>query len=167
MIGTAEFSHDVLNEGVPVHRYFLSREWDQDRAVINFIGLNPSTADALKDDPTIRRCVGFARRWGFGKLVMTNLYPYRATDPHALRFTNYPERVGHLNSKWMKKAASESTLIIAAWGFHADTEFSHQVWQAMREFFPHKTFRCLGKTQTGAPRHPLYLRGDTELEEWP
>jgi hypothetical protein len=166
MVGTAEFSHDVLGlDGVPVHRYYLSREWDADRAVVNFIGLNPSTADARLDDPTIRRCVGFARRWGFGKLAMTNLYPHRATDPRQLQ--PIPEAVGVTNAIWLKHAMRESTLIVAAWGAGADPDFALKVWQGLMAFNSHKTFRCLGRTKDGSPRHPLYLPAITELEAWP
>jgi hypothetical protein len=166
MVGTAEFSHDVLGQdGSPVHRYYLSREWNADRAVVNFIGLNPSTADAGTDDPTIRRCIGFARRWGFGKLAMTNLYPHRATDPRQLQ--PIPEVVGHINARWLKCAVEESSLIVAAWGAGANPEFAFEVWSQLSAHNPHRTFRCLGRTKDGSPRHPLYLPAITELEPWP
>jgi hypothetical protein len=160
-VGTAEFS----DEDPPLYRYRLTREWDADRAVVNFIGLNPSTADALADDPTIRRCVGFAKRWGFGRLVMTNLYPYRATDPRALRMA--PEAIGRANARHLKRAADEATLIVAAWGALASPVFAGAVWAELARLFPQGTFGCLGKTQAGAPRHPLYLPSVAKLEPWP
>lgn len=163
--GTAEFSFDQLDdEGAPLYRYRLTREWDADLAkVVNFIGLNPSTADAMHDDPTIRRCIGFAKSWGCGRLVMTNLYAWRSTTP----LIRFPEDLGKVNARAMERAISESNLVVAAWGIHANPGWALNCWKVLTERYPTKTFRCLGKTKDGAPRHPLYLPRGTELEIWP
>ncbi len=68
------------------YRYALWREWDASAPRLGFVLLNPSTADAENDDPTLRRCMGFARAWGYGSLQIVNLFAYRATVPDALRW---------------------------------------------------------------------------------
>lgn len=166
MVGTAEFSHE---EGM-AYRYRLTREWDADRAVVNFIGLNPSTADAFEDDPTIRRCVGFARRWGFGKLVMTNLFAYRATDPSNLCMADV-DIVGPQNDRWLLNATGEATLVVAAWGavdglYRNSTRFAVRRAAAVQSLLEWVDLHALGFTKAGFPRHPLYLRGDVLPVMW-
>src|SRR5687768_16866498 len=97
------------------YRFELWRIWDEDGPKLNVIGLNPSTADENLDDPTIRRCIGFARDWGFGGLVMTNLFAYRSTDPKGLAAVDDP--VGPNNDYHLEIAACSGTPL-AAWGAH-------------------------------------------------
>jgi hypothetical protein len=118
-----------------------------------FIGLNPSTADETKNDPTIRRCIDFARRWGFARLKMLNLYAYRATDPRELRDVWDP--VGPYNDHTIALVVGGSDLIVCAWGVHAAPERAAAVLGLIAA--PH----CLGVTKDGAPRHPLYVRSTT------
>src|SRR5690242_6108456 len=99
------------------YRYTLWREWDIfDKNYVMFVGLNPSTADERVDDPTIRRCIDFAKRWGYGALCMTNLFAYRATDPRVMKAFPYP--VGPENDKWLVRCAREAGVVVAAWGNH-------------------------------------------------
>ena len=139
-----------------VYRYELRRTWGPG-PVVAFIGLNPSTADETVDDPTIRRCIGFAKRWGYGGLVMLNLFAFRATDPRDMRAADDP--VGPDNDRHLIAATSESGLVVAAWGVHGayrnrDREVAGLLaWNLM----------ALGLTRDGHPRHPLYVRGDAEL----
>ena len=93
----AEFSKDRI------HRYALYRVWDESKPLIMLIGLNPSTADENKDDPTIKRCVSFAKHWGYGGLIMVNIFAYRATDPRKMKKATDP--VGPDNDKWIRKLA--------------------------------------------------------------
>ena len=121
-----------------------------------FVGLNPSTADETQDDPTIRRCIGFARGWGFARLKMVNLYAFRATDPRGLREAEDP--IGPENDHVLSVVFGGSDLTVAAWGVHADPE---RVAAVMA--WPLRPRVCLGLTKGGAPRHPLYVRADTDL----
>jgi hypothetical protein len=96
------------------YRYQLTRTWDPDGPRVNFLMLNPSTADAFGLDPTVRRCVGFARRWGFGSLEVTNIFAFRATDPRVL--VGQPEPVGAGNDQAILDAARKADRVVAAWG---------------------------------------------------
>ena len=109
---TAEISRDG------VYRYRLTRRWETDdrASMLRWIMLNPSTADASLDDPTIRRCMGFARAWGYGGIVVHNLYALRATDPRQLR--DHPDPVGPVNDSYI---AGWRVPTICAWGAHADS----------------------------------------------
>ena len=151
MRGGATFSADRR------YRYRLWREWDRSRAVVAFVMLNPSTADASRDDPTIRRCIGFARAWGFGGVEVANLFALRATDPRDLR--GVPDPVGPRNARSLKAALAHASLVVVAWG--ADP-FARHV-RLPRALSSHRRLRCLGRTGAGAPRHPLYLRAGARL----
>ncbi len=96
------------------YRYWLRRSWDTTLPQCAFIGLNPSTADADTDDPTLRRCVDFAKQWGCGSLLLVNLFALRATDPRAL--TTVPDPIGPRANIWLRRAKHESKLLVAAWG---------------------------------------------------
>ena len=127
--------------------------WLDDESTVTFIGLNPSTADEYADDPTIRRCIGFARSWGFGRLKMLNLYAYRATDP--LRLADTDDPVGPHNDCTISKVVGGSDLVICAWGVRAGHDRAAKVLAFIGA--PH----CLGLTKDGYPRHPLYVKADT------
>ena len=112
--------------------------------------LNPSTADGEQDDPTIRRCVGFAKAWGFGSLIVINLFAYRATKPRALKDAGYP--VGPENGEAWNLARHSSTCIVAAWGPNGRSRPDYE--RVFREF---PNMMCLGWSQSGEPRHPLMI----------
>jgi hypothetical protein len=127
--------------------------------------LNPSTADAEVDDPTIRRCIGFAKREGCGSINVVNLFAYRATDPEALKGVADP--VGPMNHKWLawalEAARFKHTTIVCAWGAHALA--AAQADRFVERAAIHSAPICnLGLTKAGHPRHPLYVRGDQPLE---
>ena len=139
-------------------RYRLTRMWHTNLPAANFIGLNPSTADETADDPTIRRCIRYARDWGMGGLVMTNLYGFRSTDPKGLRTAADP--VGPENDEHLMAAATGAGTVVVAWG-------AVEPWQQDRAAGVLAALRgtgravhCLALTQAGQPRHPLYLRAD-------
>ena len=124
-----------------------------------FVGLNPSTADESADDPTIRRCVRFARDWGFDGLFMVNLFAYRATQPADM--LSVDDAVGPENDEWLVRIGAEAGLVVAAWGNHG----AHQSRdKAVRRMFPN--INHLGLTAIGQPRHPLYLRSDELPTLW-
>lgn len=144
-------SDAVLSED-GTYRYSLRRWWAP-TPLVRFIMLNPSTADATVDDPTIRRCMGFARAWGYGGIVVHNLYALRATDPGAL--LAHPDPIGPDNDEHLRRGAS-AALTVCAWGAHpmagrrADEVIGLLLGLGDA---PHH----LGLTKAGAPRHPLYL----------
>jgi hypothetical protein len=115
--------------------------------------LNPSTADAHHDDATIRRCIGFARSWGFGGVEIVNLFAYRARDPRELLRVADP--VGPRNARFIQMAIARAALVVLAWGAHPSV--------SRRAALSLPRARCLGLTRAGHPRHPLYLRRDARL----
>jgi hypothetical protein len=149
---TATFSPDR------VYRYALWRELEffYERQVM-FIGLNPSTADETNDDPTVRRCIRFAKTWGFSRMCMTNIFAFRATDPSVMLAAADP--VGPENDKFLRECADRSHLIVAAWGNHGGHLYRDQ---QVLKLIP--KLQCFGKTKSGNPKHPLYLRKDSLLQ---
>lgn len=137
------------------YRYSLTRLWDGDRELVMFVGLNPSTADAALDDPTIRRCVRFAKDWGFGGILMLNVFAYRSTEPNKLRAIEDP--VGPMNDKTFAFFRMKPRLIVAAWGNNCPPEREREVLDLIG-----RPVYALGHTKFGHPKHPLYLRADTE-----
>lgn len=131
------------------YRYLLTRQWD-DAEPLTWIMLNPSTADAFALDPTVTRCVGFARLHGFGGVRVLNLFGLRATDPRVLRI--HPDPVGPSNDLYLQAATGGT--VIAAWG--ADAYAAHRAAEVAARFarigIP---LSCLGVTKDGAPKHPL------------
>lgn len=136
------------------YRHMLWRYWGPERAFLHICGLNPSTADHQKDDPTIRREIDFAKRWGFDGLLKTNLFDLRATDPKVMMAHLRP--CSHDNDNYIYACVIRSGLDLAAWGVHG----SHN--NRASEIAPKYMWRCLGKTKDGFPRHPLYVRADTQ-----
>ena len=139
------------------YRYRLDRRWDDGKCVA-FLMLNPSTADAEVDDPTIRRCVGFAQRWGYGRLIVVNLFALRSTDPRALaRHTN---PVGVENDYHIIDAMREARECVCAWGCqqHLTTpKLKQRPESVLNMIRAHAPTVCLGLRKDGAPRHPLML----------
>ncbi|MBT4822844.1 MAG: DUF1643 domain-containing protein [Lentisphaerae bacterium] len=136
------------------YRYVLRRIWRMRGPACVFVGLNPSTADETQDDPTIRRCMGFAEAWGFSGMAMVNLFAVRATDPRDM--LSHPEPVGPDNDMWLRETCTGST-VIAVWGTRGDhLGRSGSVAHAIPGLW------CLGFTKAGCPKHPLYLPKDTK-----
>ncbi len=144
------------------YRYRLWRKWGEGSPLL-FVMLNPSTADASIDDATIRRCVGFAQRAGFGELEVVNLYAYRATDPDDLRRAGYP--VGPDNDAHIAEAALASAAVCVAWGANtAGLLRSGEVLPMLRGLGVEPL--CLRITRSGHPQHPLYLPSDSKLQRF-
>jgi hypothetical protein len=143
------------------YRYTLDRVWDASLPTALFIMLNPSTADASVDDPTIRRCVSFAKRMGCGALTVVNLYALRSTDPGAL--ATHPDPVGPDNDTHIALALGKRLgCVVAAWGAHPAANQRVDTVAALLAAHGWQV-SCLGTTKGGAPRHPLYVRGDAPL----
>ncbi len=125
---------------------------------MTFIMLNPSRADAELNDPTIRRCIGFAQAWGYGALEVVNLFAYRATRPQELRQAADP--VGESCDRILLESARSAQMILLAWGNHGQYQNRGKVViKLLAEF---ETLHSLGLTKRGEPRHPLYLKRDTQ-----
>lgn len=139
------------------YRYSLSRIWDDSKPKVLFIMLNPSTADAENDDPTIRRCIGFAKDWGYGGLHVVNLFARRATDPKEL--LSYSFVVGIENIKYFKKMSALSEIAVCAWGNGSivkklQKRLDH-TWKPL--YWIDKPLHYLELSNDGTPKHPLYL----------
>jgi hypothetical protein len=151
------------------YRYVLWRRWG-DAPPLAFIGLNPSTADASQDDPTIRRCIGFAKRFQAGGLVMLNLFAFRATDPSALvLFANpdHPEAgVGPNHDEMIRPWMGLCNKAIAAWGASVPHRSARPTVLSAMAVDTIGGLWCLGQTKDGSPRHPLYLKKDATPSVW-
>ena len=134
------------------YRYALWRTWDESKPYAMFIGLNPSTADETDDDPTIRRCIGFSKSWGFGGLCMVNLFAFRATEPRNMMSSSEP--VGCENDLWIEQLSEGAGVVVAAWG--NDGSFMGRSEKIMTML---PDLKCLKINKTGEPAHPLYQPG--------
>lgn len=157
MNDTIARSAQITGDGL--YRHQLWRRWG-DGPEMAFIMLNPSTADDMIDDPTIRRCMGFARRENCGSVSVVNLFSLRATNPKELIHAADP--VGGFNRSAIYATLRLADIVVAAWGAHLPQMVAAQVKQ-----LPEIPLLCLGVTKSGAPRHPLYLPADTPLVPWP
>ena len=141
------------------YRYSLWRTWSPYHPRIAFILLNPSTADEYNNDPTIRRCTSFAREWHFGSMEVVNLFAYRATDYRELFKASEP--IGAENNLFLMQAIERCSTIVLGWG--ARGTFLKRDRQVMSLLAGRKDLYCLGITKDGQPRHPLYIKGNTNL----
>lgn len=150
----AVFSDDMR------YRYLLTRELGEGDGTVVFCMLNPSTADASANDPTIRRCIGYARSWDYARLEVVNLFAYRATKPDDMRRAcdrRGEDIIGRGNDEYILDAAARAEMFICAWGAHGS-------WLDRGRMVLHLLQRegyaahCLDTTKDGLPRHPLYLR---------
>jgi len=149
------------------YRYVLTRTWSPADQGITWVMLNPSTATAEEDDPTIRRCIGFSQMWGYGGMTIVNLFAYRATDPAELFRVDDP--TGPMNHHHIERQIQRTSLVVAAWGAGHNASFGGIAVDdpISVESFCHRAgvpLKCLGRTRSGAPRHPLYVKGTTPLE---
>lgn len=143
------------------YRYFLSRYWGtpDPRNTVLFVMLNPSVADGTKDDPTIRKCVGFAKKWSYTGINVVNVYAWRATDPRELKKQGIPKILGPENFDHVRRAIATTSLHIAAWGTHLRT-LPFDIHMLLQKH----PLQCLGTTKDGQPRHPLMVAYETPLE---
>lgn len=152
------------------YRYALNRRWANGNTVL-FIMLNPSTADAKVNDATIRRCIGFAKRWGYSSLAVGNLFAFRATDPKELAAVELLRaQVGPMNDDALKTLMGEADRIVVAWGsnkLRGAVKKRVEVLLRLAREEGQRTLFSVGTTRDGSPRHPLYVRADAEPREWP
>lgn len=154
MTSSAIISKDGL------YRYSLERAWDKSKPTVLFVCLNPSVADDKIDDHTVKNMIFFAKKFGYGRLLVGNLFAFRATDPSEL--FKQQEPIGPENDSYLEKMMEEADLIIAAWGDNGGwLDRSYQ----FKEKYKNKEIKCLGKTKANQPRHPSRISYKRELED--
>jgi hypothetical protein len=142
------------------YRYRLWRVWDINKSSVLFIMLNPSTADENVLDPTVRRCLGYAMKWGYGRIDICNLFALRATNPKELYKSDDP--IGPDNNRYIVETANECDKTILAWGNHGELDDRYiDVIELLKD-----TAFILAKTKSLQPAHPLYLKGDLLPVRW-
>jgi hypothetical protein len=154
--------YDMGTRGPGRYRYTLARNIGGEKGIVLFCMLNPSTADDTADDPTIRRCKGFAKLWGYTQLRVVNLFAIRSTDPKALRDMDDP--VGNGTNEIIADELKKADLLVLAWG--ATGGFVYQKMLFLDRFGKHP-WKCLGVTKAGHPKHPLYIPYKVELVDYP
>ncbi len=140
----------------------MLRRWGKG-PVLLFLLLNPSTADHKKDDPTIRKCIGFAKLLGYSAIRVVNLFAYRATDPKDMLAA--ADAIGPKNDYWLMRKASQADLVICGWGAKVSKTGRPKQVMKMLKTAKVKTF-CLLVTKDGSPGHPLYIPYDTPLKPY-
>ena len=136
-----------------LYRYELRRVWDDSKPWVLFICLNPSTADHEQEDNTSRVCINYAKRWGYGGLVIANLFAYRSTAPSMLRQVDDP--IGKENDAHLKRLSQEATDTVCAWSDHGGYMDRDLAVLPLL-----KAPKCLAKLKSGRPGHPLYKPKD-------
>lgn len=160
----------AILDATGTYRYRLGRDWGaSDKPGVLFVMLNPSTADAAKDDPTIRRCIGFAKSWAFDSLEVVNLYALRSTNPLGLLESADP--VGPENDRHIREAAMAASVVILAHGTSSNARLRERIrsraWTVraiLRECG--RDPRCLGVTADHQPKHPVRLPGNLTPQAW-
>ena len=150
----------VLERGAEIsecgrYRYALRRRWDDSKPAVMFIMLNPSIADARQDDPTIMKCIRYAQSWGYGELLVGNLFAWRSSRPEALLSTADP--VGPDNDAALLAMAQRASRIIAAWGSWGSHCGLKERAQIARRLFDGRLYALKINSGSGQPGHPLYL----------
>lgn len=161
---TPYLENDAVLSECGKYRYLLRRVWDWKKPRALICMLNPSTADARKDDATIRSCVRLLKAIGYGSLEVVNVFAFRATDPDELNKQSDP--IGPDNEKVRKGALSRCDVAICGWGSHKMAAYQQR--QISQVFCLDKpAVYCFGKTKSGSPKHPLYIKTGTHLETYP
>ncbi len=155
--GYATFSPDR------VYRYALWRRWGEGPGVL-WVMLNPSTADEVKNDPTVRRCIGYTRAWKYNAVVVGNIFALRATDPKELYRSADP--VGPDNNDYLCSLAGGAALIVCAWGTHGDYEGRGTAVHELLADVAAPKLHVLGLTKHGHPVHPLYQKASLLPQAW-
>jgi hypothetical protein len=156
------YRYVLWRDGLQKQRDFFTVVTGREDQYVQFIGLNPSKADETFDDPTLAKCMKFARRWGYGAVCMTNLFAWRETNPELMK--QQPSPIGEINDWWLEEIARNASVIIAAWGTdgkHLNRSFA--VCKLLSRF----NLQCLRVNDDGSPQHPLYILDTTEPSAFP
>ena len=148
-----------------LYRYNLTRKWNNEgNNLVSFIGLNPSTADASQDDPTLTRCINFSKALGFDGLILVNLFAYRSTSPKLMM--EYDEPIGEENNTYIIDAISKTNKTILCWGNHGSYKSRDKELLELIKSYK-ESYYCFGLTKKNQPKHPLYLSKTTCLSSYP
>jgi hypothetical protein len=145
------------------YRYCLGRSWEPLRPSLTWIMLNPSRADHCQEDPTLRRCLGLTQAWGYGALTVVNLFAYCSHQPQALKQVADP--IGPENDRYLLAACTAAAAIALAWGNGGTLYGRDRAVLKLLQPYRDRCY-CLGRNQTGQPRHPLYVKRQTRLLPW-
>lgn len=173
LFNTSKSTADISEDGV--YRYLLTRHWDDTLPFCGWVMLNPSTADASKDDATVGKCIGFSKRWGFGGIMVANCFAFRATKPDDMKRAADP--FGPRNTSTFSLLVSRCGRIVLAWGanvrfkqgkirIQGDVGTLRSLQREKRGYTGGKELVCLGRTKAGFPRHPLMLAYSTPVEPY-
>lgn len=157
----------AIISGCELYRYDLWRIWNEDLPLMFFVMQNPSTADASEDDQTIRKCMAFARRDGFGGIGVRNVFALRATDEREL--LTHTDPVGYLNSSYLKASCDSAfpqSRLVVAWGNRVENKRLKAAYDHAALICMAKSPYCLGTNKSGEPKHPLFLASDTKIIPW-
>ena len=159
MDNTHSIAKDAYISTCGTYRYWLTREWDESNPLLVWLMLNPSTADASQDDATMRKCMSYARKWGYGGITVINVYALRSRDPKNLWKVSDP--VGPHNNRWislwMGYARRRGSKIICGWSKHPKPERIDEILEIAEN--ERVDLEVVEMGQHG-PKHPLYLKGD-------
>jgi len=161
---------DAILSPCGLYRYMLTRTWDESLAPIVWVMLNPSSADATKDDPTVRRCVRFAADWGHGGIIVVNLFARRATNPDELARHRKGDALEDDKNNQAIMHVAWGRRVICAWGAHPAARLRGLYGPRHEEvlaLFKGRKLECLGVTKGGQPRHPLYVPATTKPVPFP
>lgn len=153
-----QIKRDAIFDKDKNHRYILTRIWNENKPFVMFIGLNPSTANATEDDPTIRSVQRIANKNGFGGIYMVNCFPYISTNPKEMKQCSEQDIV--INDKFILNAKSNCLEVVFAWGnFEIVKSLNRD--KSLIELLG--VAKCLGQNKNGSPKHPLYIKSETKF----
>lgn len=159
----AEIQRSAQFDGTGIYRYRLTRLWNEALPELTFVMLNPSRADAQQDDPTLRRCIGLAVQWGYGGLVVVNLFAYCTASPQVLKAVVDP--IGTNNDSHILHACQTAGPVLLAWGNWGKLyQRDRHVLELLND--NRDCLYCLGRNRTGQPRHPLYVPRTVQRQRW-
>lgn len=153
---------DAVFDRTKRYRYHLWRAWDASRPAVVFVMLNPSTADEKVLDPTMRRCLGFANHWGYGRIDVLNLFALRTPSPRVLLRADAP--VGKDNDQYIRDVCGGSNQIVLAWGNHGGCR--GRDLDVVKMIGRERPLLCFGRTLLRYPCHPLYLSRSATLQRY-
>jgi len=147
-----------------LYRYVLQRRWGAGTQCL-FVGLNPSTADGSTDDATTRKCISLASSWGFSGMTIANLFAVRCRHPQIL--STHRDPIGPENDRFLLPAIEQSHTLVAMWGNHGLKSYGLSARRDQCILSLSNDWQCVGITQQGAPRHPLYVTNRSRLMKFP
>ncbi len=144
---------DAIISSDDKYRYVLSRIWDESKSKVMIIGLNPSTADASQNDPTIRKCIKYAKSWGYGGIYMLNLFAFRTSKPKVMFSADEP--IGVENDQYLMDYSLKCDKVVCAWG--NDGNYKNRSSEIKSKL---SNLYYLARNKSGEPSHPLYLKSE-------